>query len=213
MIRKIIWIIGGLAITVLAFFIVDRSGSIWPAVITASIVGTIFIIGFAFRWIGEINSSLNRKAIILVLAVMLLGSSVYATLIYIDSNNQHDRLTHIRTHIEKEILSTYVQKPLLKTLRDYQTSEDAKQNIDETFYARYDSLVQDRELMIAALDESDLTTAFYVYKANADTLIIAGESSILDAKSGDFQNASGAQGRFEMHGILTPKGISYERRN
>lgn len=213
MIRKIIWIVGGLVITVAAFFIVDRSGSIWPAVITSSIVGTLFIIGFAFWWIGEIKSSTNRKAVIWVLAVMFLGSSVSATVSYISSNQQHDRLTHIRSHIEKEMLATYIHKPLLKTLRAYQRSDDKNPKLDEIFYAEYDSLIQNSELKFADFNNNDPTTAFYVHKADEDTLILAGESSILDAKSENYQNASGAQGQFEMYGILTPNGISYERRN
>lgn len=213
MIRKIIWIVGGLAITISAFFIADRSGSIWPAVITSSVVGTIFTVGFVFRWIREIKSSPIRKPIIWVLAIMLLGSGVSATVSYISSNNQHDRLINIRTHIEKEVLATYIHQPLLKTLRAYQRSEDKNPKLDEIFYAEYDSLIQDSELKFADFNNDAVTAAFYVHKADDDTLILAGESSILNPKSENYKNSSGANGRFEMRGILTPNGISYERRN
>lgn len=212
--KKIFWWIGvGIFITAGAFFIPVQSGSLWPSVISASVAAFIYVVVFLAVWLPKIQPARKRKAIAVTLTVLLVFSGGSAMLSYESSVRQKERLKNIRTHLEKEIIKSYIQKPMLVTLRGYYNSEYDDTGLGQVFKAKYDSLVTQDSLFTFGNRNENQSIFIYLANASPDTLVLVGESSIVEGKNGDFENYSKEKGRFQVRGILTSNGVDYEREN
>lgn len=212
--KKIIWwIVGGVFLTAIAFFIPEQSGSMWPSMISSSIVILLYLIVFLIFWLPEIESRTKRRAVAVTFAVIIIGSAVSATLSYKSSTNQLKVLPEIRTTIDAALAETFIKKPLLETLRMYHSSENTNRNIGEIFTTKYDSLITRDSLFTYGSRSENQTIYMHVDEASSDRVVLIGESSYIDGNDADFDNFSGAAGRYQVRGILTLKGIDYERQN
>lgn len=212
--KKIIWwIVGGVFLTAIAFFIPEQSGSMWPSMISSSIVILLYLIVFLIVWLPKIESRTKRRAVTITFAVIIIGSAVSATLSYKSSANQLKVMPEIRTTIDAALAETFIKKPLLETLRMYHSSENTNRNIGEIFTTRYDSLITRDSLFTYGSRSEDQTIYMYVDESSSEHVVLIGESSYIDGNDADFDNFSGAEGRYQVRGILTLKGIDYERQN
>ncbi len=211
--KKIIWwIVGGTLLTTIAFFIPEQSGSLWPSVISSSIVALLYIIVFSIVWLPKIESKTKRIAIAVTFGVLVVFSAASATISYEGSVRQLDLMPEIRTTIETGVAEAFIKDPLLETLRMYH-SDDTNQNMGEVFITKYDSLITKDSLFTYGHRDDDQTLFLYVDEASSDRVVLIGESSYVDGNNAEFTNFSGTTGRYQVRGILTSKGVDYERQN
>ncbi len=208
-----LWMVGGIVLVGGAFFIPEQSGSMWPSVIWSSIAAAVYLLVFAYRWLDEITSGLKRRTIAVMLGVLIVGCGVFAVINYEQSVYQEQLLMQIRNNIEQDVAHIYINKPLHKTFRAYHTSDKDKPNMGQLFAADYDSLVTNQGEFLYADTQDDESLQIYLSKAGPDSVVLIAESKVADARNADFQNFSGASGLWQVRGILTSKGVDYEREN
>ncbi len=213
--KKIItWIGVGILLSVVAFFIPEQSGNMWPSLIASAIVAGLYLIIFMAVWLRKINSAKKRKAIAITLTVFLVFSLASAVISYEGSVRQQETLSDIRVHLETNIVYHYIHEPLVKTLGKFYDDEISEKNMGELFVTEYDSLINEDGVFAYGSQEPDEQTLFlYISKTSVDSVILVGESSYLKGTESDFDNWSGNKGRFQVRGILTKKGVDYERQN
>jgi hypothetical protein len=212
--KKIIWwIVGGVLLTTIAFFIPEQSGSMWPSVISSSIAALLYIIAFSIVWLPKIESQTKRRAIAVTFGVLIVFSAASATISYEGSVRQLELLPDIRTTIETSIAESFIKEPLLETLRIYHSSEEKGRSLGKLFTMKYDSLITEDSVFTYGSRNDDQTFFLYVDEANKDSVILVGESSYVDGEDADFTNFSGVTGRYQVRGILTSQGVDYERQN
>lgn len=207
------WIIGGVVLTTIAFFIPEQSGSMWPSVIASAIVAFLYLGFFSAVWLKEIESSTKRKAIAVTFSVLFVFSIASAVISYEGSVRQIEVLENIRGQLEGDILYNYMHEPLIKTLGDFYSEENSESNIGALFTSRYDSLITEDGDFEFGSRNGDQTLYLYVAENSADSVVVIGESTYLKGENKDFSNYSGNAGRYQVQGILTSKGINYERQN
>lgn len=212
--KIIVWISFGVLLTAGAFFIPEQSGSMWPSVMAASVVAFLYVIAFSAIWLPKIQSSKKRKVIAACFTILLVFSAASALISYEDSVRQRENLSEIRSQIENDLVYGFIHKPLVETLGRFYRNNDAGENIGALFTSRYDSLIGQGGLFRYGNPDSDDQTLFlYVSEAKADSVVLIGESSYLEGRNSGFKNFSGNDGRFQVRGILTSKGVDYERQN
>lgn len=212
--KKIIyWIFGGAVLTTVAFFVPEQSGSMWPSVIASATVAFLYLGIFLAVWLKEIKSSTKRKAIAATFVVLFVFSIASAVISYEGSVRQQETLENIRGQLEGDFLYNYMHEPLIKTLSDFYSEGNNESNIGDLFTSRYDSLItEDGAFEFESRDE-DQTLYLYIAENSADSIVVVGESTYLKGKNDDFSNYSGSTGQYQVQGILTSKGIDYERQN
>ena len=208
------WMVGGILLTITAFFIPEQSGSIWPSLAAASVTAAVYLVVFLAVWVRRLSSPQKKKVVAVTCTVLLLFSGASAVISYESSVRQERTLAEIRRTIEQGISYSYIHKPLVKTFAAYHG--DSQEGLGSLFISRYDSLItEDRVFQFGQRSEDNPSLLFYVAKTTADSVVIVGESkhTYLAGRDSDFSNYSGAQGNYQVRGILTSKGIDYERQN
>lgn len=207
------WMFGGAVLTTVAFLIPEQSGSMWTSVISAGIIAFVYLLFFSGVWIKKINSSTKRKVITTVFIVLFVFSIVSAVISYEGSIRQQETLENIRGQLEADILYNYMHEPLVKTLSDFYSEGNGESEIRALFTSRYDSLITEDGDFEFGSRNGNQTLYLYIAESNADRVIVIGESTYLKGRNDDFSNYSGHKGRYQVQGILTSKGIDYERQN
>ncbi|HEX6983448.1 MAG TPA: hypothetical protein VF181_11885 [Balneolaceae bacterium] len=209
-----LWLLVGVILVTGVFFIPEQSGSLWPSLMLSSGVALLYLIAFSIRWLREIPSKISRRVIAVTLCVLVLASSAFATLSYVESKKQGRLLSEIRTSIEQNILYKNINHPLSKALSAYYTSSKKDLEIRRLFVSKYDSLITDNGLfLVEGMQDEAATFVIYVAKTEPESVVLIGESTYIDGKDENFHNFSGETGLYQVKGILTKEGVYYERSN
>lgn len=209
----IFWMVGGVALVSIAFFIPDQSAGIWPSVLWSTIAALLYTVVFSIRWLKEIPASKKQITFGVMLSVLVICSGIMAAISYNNSLRQEKVLTNIRSFIEENIAYSHIRGPLSRTLRAYYTAENGTDEIGELFISRYDSLITEEGRYLYSDNSVDQTLQIYLAESAADSVILIGESSYLEGKDNSFENFSGENGHYQVKGILTEQGVVYERSN
>lgn len=212
--KKVYWIVGGAVFVSVVFFIPDSSGSIWNALWLSSGAALLYLLFFSRVWLGKITSPGKKRAVVAVLGALVFFSGLSAYFAYMSGLRTQKRLPEIRQSIEQGVGKLYVERPLLATLRTYY-HEDTGQNMEEIFREKYDSLLTRENVFQYGLRGNKDPKAMKIYLAAAepDSIVLVAESQLVAGNDPSYTNYSGTKGKMELRGILTPKGIHYERQN
>lgn len=209
----IFWMVGGVALVSIVFFIPDQSAGIWPSVLWGTVAALLYTVVFSIRWLKEISASKKRVTFGVMLSVLVICSGIFATISYNNSQRQEKVLTDIRSFIEENIAYSHIRGPLSKTLRAYYADEDGTGEIGELFISRYDSLITSEGRYLYSGSSGDQTLQIYLAESTADSVVLIGESSYLEGTDSSFENFSGEKGQYQVKGILTEQGVVYEQSN
>jgi hypothetical protein len=168
---------------------------------------------FLAVWLRRINNARKQKAIALTCTILLVFSVASAVISYEGSLRQTDTLENIRGQLEGDLLYNYMHEPLVKTLGDFYSEENNESGIGALFISRYDSLITEEGVFEFGNKDEVQTLYLYIAESNADSVVVIGESTYLEGQNDDFSNYSGVNGRYQVQGILTSRGIDYERQN
>lgn len=208
-----LWVMSGILLSVVAFFIPAQSGSMWPSLFLSGVVAFLYLITFSIVWLKKIESQTKRRAVGMVFAVLIVFSIASAAISYIDGIRFGKTLSSIRKTIDSSEAEIYIRKPLLKTMKSYYSSDQTNKDIGQLFRARYDSLITDDGVFKYGDDKNQKSLSLYLAKADTNQVVLVGEATFIEGKNADFTNFSDDKGRYQVKGILTSKGVRYERQN
>jgi energy-coupling factor transporter transmembrane protein EcfT len=218
--RKIWWVLGVAAVTIVVFFIPDQTGEIWYSVTSAMVVVGAFYLGLLFYIFKKGQSTADKMigfGVIAFLAVLIIFIGIFQ---YRLSVYQHDVLTEIRSVIDKGIILAYTQEPLLKSLKAYHDGADNQNStIKNIFKEQYGKNIQkDSDLFRFIHNEQEDNreeSPFIYYKetANSDSLVLIGQSLLSEGRDSTFENYNGHKGLLQYRFTLTKEGVNYVREN
>ena len=216
----LIWLAGGLLLVTLAFFIPEQAGSLWPSIILSGSVAILYLILFAWLWIGKVKSGSTRQLIGWTLAVLIGFSIASAGVSYQSTDRQVEFLDYIRLTIEKGIAEVHIKESLLKTLRNYQSLKEKETGLSlgDLFQNNYDSLLtEEGQFLYDGItkrgEKYDKSMKIFLAHSTTDSVVLVAESFHIEGRDSTYENLSGAAGRFQAQGVLTDKGVRYERIN
>lgn len=213
--KKLIWMAGGVIFVSAVFFIPGPNGNIWLSVLLSGVAALIYMTAISALWLKKIESGAVRLGITGTLAVFVVLSVMTGFVSYRNSLKENQNIVSTRSSIETGYLRANINEPLLATLRSYRESVryQPSASLGAIFYAKYGSLIKKG----SEFDYGDIrqhkTRHIYLAKNKADSVVLIGESTYLNGENPNFQNYSGKKGFYQVEGILTKKGVHYERTN
>lgn len=210
--KKIIWISGGILFVCIIFFISGHLDKLWAAVLFGSLAALIYQFALSIVWFKKIKLKSTRITIAWTLIILVLVSSVSAILNLKSSTFQTALIASVHRDTETSILRANINEPLLNAFRTRYGSNKYR-TVSAAFYSDCGSLISpDRELQFGRKSKKR-TWHIYLAKIRADSVVLVGESSYLKGKNPHFLNYSGSTGDYQVEGILTNRGVYYERTN
>lgn len=216
--KKLGWIIGGVVVVVIAFFIPEQKGQIWTSVFSAmAVVGALFI-GLIYYVFQKGNSTADKflgAGLILLLAALSVFNIYYQ---YRASIFQTDILPKIKKTIERGVLLAHIHEPMVKTLRGYHQNDNGDMSLEQRFKARYGKEIrkvnsQLRYIHNPQRDSTESPHLYYPQTASPDTVMLVGQSLQVPGKDTAFTNYNGQTGLLQYRGTLTKEGVDYVREN
>lgn len=214
--KKVYWVTGGIVIVSAVFFIPDPAGDIWTSVWLSSTAAFLYLIVLAWIWLKQIRSKGRRMAIGIILGLLVLSSGMYGYFIHKRSQLTSTVLPQTKLNIEQSTAQAYIMEPFLSTMETYFMSEEERSeqhSLSAIFTSKYDSLLTDDNVFQYGSGVHNRSLNLYLADAKPESVVIIGQSEIVDGEDPEFENYDGSTGKMQVRGILTPNGIHYERQN
>lgn len=220
--RKLLWIAGVCVAVLLVYISVDGRGYLWKPLIGALIVVGIFFAGlivYIVRHSKSVADSITGVSVLVVLSGLLAFSGSF---FYNYAQWQHDLLIKdIRTTIQKGIMLSHIQEPLLKTLNAYHRHPSAShEDLNSLFIKRYRSQLDTGEAALRFIpsgqDEEHRDSSPLIYfdsTATEHKVALVGQSLYGQGKKDSFVNYVEGEGSLQYRGVLTKEGVRYVREN
>lgn len=200
----------------LAFFAPGTEGHMWDSLLAGGITSILFLIAFSVYWLKRKDINKQRTGIITLFSCLVIFGGIAAAFDYQRSNFQKETLTDIRLVIERGIAKTVVQENLNEVLKEYYLNDGRNKyaNIEQAFTSRYDSLITEQGTVnFEQVADSNSTLTVYLSTFEPDSIVLIAESRAVKGWEPDFENFREGSGYLQTIGILTPKGVRYEREN
>ena len=210
--KKIIWILGGGILLSAAFFMQGTAVGIWQAMLYASIAAAVFLIAFTAFYSPNQTGPSNKKRVAAVTGLLLILFFAHYWFGLQEATKQKQNMVDIREVIEAGIAKNYVNDMLLHTLRSHYQAGNSANDLGALFQSRYDSLISDGIIDYHNF-KNDETLHIALAKTSPDSVVLVAYSTQVLGQQQTYKNYNGETGYFEAKGVLTKRGITYERTN
>lgn len=210
--KKLLWIAGGALLIAVAFYVPGEMASVWKQLLYGTIAAGIFLTVFILFYPSDKSHKSNKWRVTMASSILFVLFGIHYWTGQQEAQKQRQNLIDIRETIETGIAENYVKQILLQTLRAYQMQEDVD-DFGAVFRAKYDSLITDGRIKYVPGSDDEDALRIAVDRATADSVVLIAHSVYVPGKDADFQNYDGQTGHLQTKGILTEKGIEYERQN
>ena len=204
------WLIGGIVITTLTFFLSIDNINLWKSLNASAIVALAYCIVLIIFNIKLFP--LKRK--IVLIAVFVIGVFFVFkswSLAYEQSTWQKETLLRIRGSISRGVLNVSLNNAMLHVLSNYHSQADKnKKSLKEI----YKDLIKTDTDFVKTLKLSQEDSPLIYNKVLSDTeLVFIGQEMFVKGRNPDFANYTGKKGMVQVRATLTSKGVKYESEN
>lgn len=204
------WLVGGIVITTLTFFLSVDNINLWRSLNASAIVALAYCIALI---IFNIKPFPLKRKIILIAAFVVGVFFVYKSwsLAYEQSTWQKETLLKIRGKISRGVLNVRLNNTMLHVLSNYHSQADKnKKSLKEI----YNELIKTDSGFVEALKLSPKDSTMIYNKVLSDTeLVFIGQEMFVKGRNPDFVNYTGKKGMVQVSATLTSKGVKYESEN
>jgi uncharacterized membrane protein YvlD (DUF360 family) len=208
----LLWIVGGIIIVTIAFFIPPSSTELWPQFYAGGIAAIIYIIALL---IYAVRKPVSIKARIITVGcfVIVLGALVFSS-IQSDSH-AHRQIEHLmqeRGFIGRGIMTYKIPQPLFKTLKVFHEQGSIKKETIAQIFQRLNNNASVGSNINKPEYEGD-SLKIFVQALERDTIILVSQETFVKGKNLQFKNYNGQEGMIQEKCTLTIKGLVYESEN
>jgi hypothetical protein len=208
----IFWLLGGIVVVSVAFFIPGSSTELWPNINAAVIPLIVYILALGLY---TLRSPITRKArIIAWLSIILVGSGTYTSWTVMDalSHYQHNKLLEIHSVIIRGIMRDRVPSRQLDALEVYHKQGAKKKESLAQVFQRLNDGAKIGANIYKPEWEGD-SSSIVVQSLSENEVVLLGLHSYSRGRNADFRNYTGKVGLIQEKCTLTEKGITYESEN
>jgi hypothetical protein len=208
----IIWLLSGIAVVSLAFFIPPNSPELWPSLNMAAIPIVLYLLALGLY---TLRSPITLKArIIAWVSILLVGAAMGFSWTGMEDQShwQHNQLLKIHSVITRGILLSTVPPYELNALQEYhKQGSKKKESLGQIFQRQNNGASTGTNIYKA---EIPMDSTSIVIKSLADNeVVLLGLHAYSKGRNPEFKNYNGKTGRVQERYTLTEKGIVYESEN
>ncbi len=206
----LLWLVVGIVLTFVVFFIPDSTQELWPSLNLSGIVVSLYLIALAAY---TLRSPFAVKTRIWTwVGVLLVGGALAVHWTGMDSTShwQRQKLLKIGAVINRGIMRASLPDTLLNVLRMYHEQGPKKKETLGQIYRRMHLPGTPGQLHPAEWPTSPRIALASI----SDTEIVLVTQSVQQwGRKTDFKNYDGSTGKIQERATLTVKGVHYESEN
>lgn len=208
----LIWLVVGVVLTSVAFFLAPAGAELWPSLNAAGMVATFYLLALVFY---SMRKPFSRRArIISWILVALVAGSVVTSWRTMDATThwQRQTLLEIRGIIGEGIMRASIPDTLLNVLHQYYEQRPPKgASLGALFRGLYPAAKEGQRWTVTSPDESP--PFIFVGRIDENEIVLIGQETFLKGRDPQFSNYDGRKGMKQHRAILTEKGVTYESEN
>lgn len=208
----LIWLVVGVALTSLAFYLTPESVEIWPSLNAAGLVAAVYLLALMLYSLRKPFS--RRSRIVTWVLFALVGTAITISWRTMDklTHWQRQTLFEIRRTIGDGIMTSQMSDTLLSVLTAYYEQPPTKRHALGAFYrSLYPEIKESQRLVIEKYQDSP--PHVYLASLGDDAITLVGQETFVKGRSPDFNNFDGKRGMRQDRATLTEKGVKYESEN
>jgi hypothetical protein len=215
----LLWLLIGVVVVSIAFFIPGNSADLWPSLNAAGIAAAVYLFAL-FVHIFRRPISVKGRVIGLILVVVVAASVVTVWLgMHETTHWQASQLQKIHTVINRGILQTEIPDSLVAVLQDYHKQGRIKNaSLGKIFLKKFPGATIGTNIhqsyMMSQTTEVDKDSLRVFVTLLSDTMIaVTGTHAFSRGRDPDFISFMGRKGTVQERYILTEKGVRHESDN
>lgn len=208
-----IWILASSVLVAAAFIATFlTTGNTWDATIAGGIVSLLYVIGYLYWITRPPTSSKQRKWIIGISSVVILGTVLHWNIMYRMTHWQYDTLHLIRKIIFHGIAQAMLQPKGVNTLSEYAAQRGLKtKSVDVVF--RESTQFDPKDSMVTIAKEWEHMKMFVTSLSDTEVVLVVQDSITIDGEDPHFKNFDGRYGMTQNRLRITKRGLEYEIQN
>ncbi|MFH0991417.1 MAG: hypothetical protein V1799_15525 [bacterium] len=214
------WLVVGVVLVSIAFFIPPESTELWPGLNLAMQVAAIYLLILLTYILREPIRKLHRSVMWLIF-LFVLGATFYLSYRFEEKSKWHGQQLHrILGVIKDGIRTAEAPKILLNTLEAYHRKQMKQQkNLAETFKTLYPKAEVGGNLFISDYfpgyfwGHNENPLRIFLHSLEPGTIVLIAMDKFQEGKDPLFKNYDGKSGRSQCRYTLTEKGITYVTEN
>ena len=219
------WMLGGVVIAAIGFFIPLYFQKIWLALFLGLFVGIAFLISLVISGRKEFGQKKFYWVVYGIASVVVLFNVIGFFHDFGRRDFQTDLLLEIRKTIDEGITKSDVQEEMVYVFGQYYKKE--RESVLETyrelmpgrlgedgiFMSAFDRMKDEHMYGINKNPKGDNVNFFYEIDEEQDELKVIVVTDVSLGEDPNYENYDGQTGRFEMMYTLNQEGVHYEIRN
>ncbi|MFH0989657.1 MAG: hypothetical protein V1799_06535 [bacterium] len=215
------WMIVGIVLVSIAYFIPADSQELWPNVNLALQIAGLYLL-ILLIYILQKPIRLLHGALMCLIVLVVMGFTFFLTYRFEDQTKwQAERLHKILGVIKEGIRTVEAPKILLKTLEAYHRKQMKQQkNLAETFKTLYPTAESGVNLFTKEyfpdyfwFERTSNPLKIFVQSIEPGTIVLVAMDQFHEGKNSTFNNYDGQSGRVQVRYTLTEKGITHVTEN
>ncbi|MBI3006119.1 MAG: hypothetical protein HYY49_11995 [Ignavibacteriales bacterium] len=207
-----LWLIVGLVLVTIAFFLPGSPQDVWPNLNLAGIVAAIYILALIAY---TLRSPFGKKAQAIVWIITLLtlpALGMFWTGMDTTSHWQHNKLLSIREMIGRGIIAAEVSDTLLSVLDEYHNQKGGKKTtLHQVFQRRYPRVMVGDNIHLPGYPGDSLR--IFMSSLSDDAIMLDAQEMYVKGRDPAFKNFNGRTGMVQERYTLTAKGVHHESQN
>lgn len=216
------WLIGGIVLAGIGFFIPLYFQKIWLALFFALLIGVVFMSSLLIKAKDNFESKSTYRIVVGLASLIILFNAIAFVHDYGWKDYQKDLLLEIRKTIDEGSTKADVQEKLIYVLGQYHQND--RESIVATFrelmpeylgedgvyLSDYDLRKADKDSSSVSQSSDDLINHFYEIDEDEDEIRVFVVSEVALGEDPEHKNYDGQTGQFEMKFTLNEEGVTYE---
>ena len=207
-----LWMLGGIIVVSLAFFLPDQSIDLWQSLDAAGIAAVIYIVALLVYILCNPIPAKHRIILGAVALLSMIGLSTHWVGMYSTTHWQQKRILENKSLVIRGIMISDAPIKLLSVLEEYQEQGKIKKlSPGKIFLKKYPQAHIGSNVYVSPMGDDSIK--IFVTALSDSAIVLTASHTFAQGRTADFLPYWGRKGTIQERYILTEKGVRHESDN
>lgn len=206
------WMLGGIILVSIAFFLPAKTVELWPALNAAGIAALVYLIAFLVYILRNPIPTKHRIIIGVAALISVIGFGAHWTGTMNTTLWQKNRLLSNKSLVVRGVMISDAPIRLLSVLEEYHAQGRIKKlSLAKVFLQKYPQSQIGSDIYESSVGED--STRIFLTTLSDSTIVLTASHPFARGRAADFYPSWGQKGAIQERFILTQKGVRHESDN